>query len=199
MELILLFFACIIIFAIVFNNSDNKIHFGQHRGKKWSEVPESYLHWIVANYSKRNIRKLAQKELKRRSDLRNPSEKDKEAMKNVGSEFEKYVGQYFERQGYEVDYRGERLGYYDQGIDLIANSDYETILIQCKYWKKENSITEKMLREFYGACHLHIDNHLLKGNIKFLYAVPGHGCMSSGAYEICDNSNTKLRYRVFEN
>ena len=50
--------------------------------------------------------------------------------------YEKYVGQIFEDEGYQVMYNGLSEGYFDKGIDLIASNEQETIFIQCKYLNK---------------------------------------------------------------
>jgi hypothetical protein len=50
-----------------------------------------------------------------------------------GFVFERVVGQHYEDLGYKVEYRGARLGYLDQGIDLVATSPKEQRYIQCKF------------------------------------------------------------------
>ena len=47
---------------------DNTIvNFGKHKGKKWSEVDNGFLTWIVEKFDKPEIKKLAQEELDNRS------------------------------------------------------------------------------------------------------------------------------------
>lgn len=52
---------------------------------------------------------------------------------NWGQVHEKYVGQIFEAEGYQVSYRGLETGFLDQGIDLIAKKQDSVLFIQCKY------------------------------------------------------------------
>lgn len=50
-----------------------------------------------------------------------------------GTVYERVVGQHYEDLGYRVDYRGARLGFRDQGVDLVACSDTEQRFVQCKF------------------------------------------------------------------
>lgn len=48
-----------------------RVSFGMHKGKKWSEVPEQYLKWIVREFDKKNPnRKTARRELGKRGGKR---------------------------------------------------------------------------------------------------------------------------------
>ncbi|OCL90574.1 restriction endonuclease [Aliarcobacter thereius] len=121
-------------------------------------------------------------------------------MKKAGDAFEILVGQSYEADGYEVDYRGLRLDYLDGGIDLVATKDNKILLIQCKYWKKKDSITHNMVKEFYGNCNFYIDNNNLdRNNITCIYAVAKHDSISFQAYEVFKINYNKCRYKVYSN
>lgn len=120
-------------------------------------------------------------------------------MKKAGDDFEKYVGKYFEDDGYEVEYRGINLGFLDGGIDLIAKKNNKIFLIQCKYWKKKDSITHNMVKEFYGNCNFYIDNNKLnRENITCIYAVAKRDAISFQAYDIFKLNYINCRYQLFE-
>ncbi|MDR2039378.1 MAG: NERD domain-containing protein [Bacteroidales bacterium] len=78
-----------------------------------------------------------------------------------GAIYEKYVGQIFEDNGYEVIYNGLNLGFIDKGIDLIAKNASNIILIQCKYFKgfiTKNKIewilykaSKELLKNYYAS------------------------------------------------
>ncbi|MGB6230581.1 MAG: restriction endonuclease [Litorimonas sp.] len=54
-----------------------------------------------------------------------------------GAAYERHVGLHFEARGFDVDYRGLRLGLLDQGIDLIASRDGAALVyVQCKATSK---------------------------------------------------------------
>ncbi len=55
-----------------------------------------------------------------------------EKQKEWGDAYEKSVGLEYEKEGYDVEYRGLNYGRKDGGIDLIARKDNEIILIQCE-------------------------------------------------------------------
>ena len=69
----------------------------------------------------------------------------------IGKMYERYIGYLYERDGYDVQYRGMELGLKDGGIDLVCRKRGETILVQCKNWRMESTIYEKHICQLYGA------------------------------------------------
>ena len=63
-----------------------------------------------------------------------------------GSEFERFVANVFQRQGYTAELTGASG---DHGIDIILRKHGQVIAVQCKQWG--NSIGEPVLRDFYGS------------------------------------------------
>lgn len=48
------------------------VSFGMHKGKKWADVPQQYLEWVMREFDKKiPSRKMAKRELLRRSGNRN--------------------------------------------------------------------------------------------------------------------------------
>ncbi len=126
------------------------------------------------------------------------TEDEKAGMKKYGDEFEKLVGKSYEQNGYEVEYRGLELGYNDQGIDLIAKKYGKTVLIQCKYWKKPKSISQAMVKEFYGSCNFYIDsNNLNRDDVVCVYAIVEQKSISPLAYQLFQVNYKKCRYELF--
>lgn len=70
---------------------------------------------------------------------------------HVGKMYERYIGYIYEKDGYEVEYRGIEKGLKDGGIDLVCRKKGETRLIQCKCWNQESTIYEKHICQLYGA------------------------------------------------
>jgi hypothetical protein len=126
----------------------------------------------------------------------------KKRKKKIGANFEKEVGKVYEIEGYSVDYRGLKLGHLDGGIDLIAKKGNQTILVQCKFWFKKNSIKHNMVKEFFGNCHLLINKDKYpqskKENVLCIYAIPTNSCLSASAYHVFKNNYAVLRYRIFD-
>ena len=50
--------------------------------------------------------------------------------------YEKYVGQKYEEEGYQVEYLGLKNGFLDGGMDIIIRKDDFIAYIQCKYSSK---------------------------------------------------------------
>jgi restriction system protein len=63
-------------------------------------------------------------------------------------DFERLVGEYFRRQGFQVTRQGGNGS--DGGIDLILRKDKEMHLVQCKQWKAFK-VGVQPVREFYGV------------------------------------------------
>jgi len=70
-------------------------------------------------------------------------------LKLLGDAFERYVGRWFARQGYEVEYPG--LAQRDGGIDLVCTNRHEVLLIQCKYYSKERLVDLATIQGFRSA------------------------------------------------
>lgn len=78
--------------------------------------------------------------------------------KKRGDDYEEFVGKYYEKQGYKVTYHGQERGRKDGGIDLIAENESETLLIQCKAWKTA-TVKQKHVKEFIGNCTIFLENN----------------------------------------
>lgn len=64
-------------------------------------------------------------------------------------EFEKYIGQLFEKKGYQIDYTPQSGDY---GVDIFALKDDEKVAIQAKmYGHSSRKINRKVIMELYGA------------------------------------------------
>jgi restriction system protein len=63
-------------------------------------------------------------------------------------EFEKFIGEAYRRQGYEVEERGGSGA--DEGIDLILRKKGEKVLVQCKHWQAYQ-VGVNIVRELYGV------------------------------------------------
>lgn len=63
-------------------------------------------------------------------------------------DFERLVGEYFRRKGFQVTREGGNGP--DGGIDLVLRQSGETYLVQCKHWKAFK-VGVQPVREFYGV------------------------------------------------
>ncbi|AHJ12429.1 restriction endonuclease [Sulfurospirillum multivorans] len=91
--------------------------------------------------------------------------------KKRGNDYEIHVGKYYESQGYKVIYNGLLNGRKDGGIDLLAENEHETLLIQCKAWEQTIEMKRRYVVEFMGNCLTFLmDNPYLKEkNIKRVF------------------------------
>lgn len=62
-------------------------------------------------------------------------------------DFESFVGEIFQRQGYRVEETGG--GGADGGVDLVLRRSNEKVLVQCKQWRTYH-VGVKIVREMYG-------------------------------------------------
>lgn len=122
--------------------------------------------------------------------------------KSVGDKYEEFVGEMYKNLGYEVEFRGLKLGKLDGGIDLIATNGREVILIQCKYWYKKASINHKMIKEFYGNCHFYMNKENFTNEqrkaVKCIYAIPSYKTLNYSAVATCKANYKVLRYEIIK-
>ena len=64
------------------------------------------------------------------------------------SRFERLIGEFFRRQGYEVQETGRPSG--DGGVDLVLTKDGRKHLVQCKQWRAQ-SVGVTVVRELNGV------------------------------------------------
>lgn len=84
--------------------------------------------------------------------------------RQIGRDYERYVGWLYEEQGYKVEYKGILEGLEDLGRDLICRKDGHTIIVQCKYWSKEKLIHEKHINQLFGTyMHFMIEQQKTNG------------------------------------
>jgi hypothetical protein len=69
----------------------------------------------------------------------------------VGVAFETDVGRWFEKYGFQVDYRGIRLKMEDRGIDLVCTKEMVTVFVQCKCWASDRCFDVDEVRKFQSA------------------------------------------------
>ena len=78
-------------------------------------------------------------------------QKRNKSKKEIGREYERYVGYLYESKGYKVEYFGILKGLNDMGRDLICTKGNTTVIIQCKCWSKDKVIHEKHINQLYGS------------------------------------------------
>jgi hypothetical protein len=69
----------------------------------------------------------------------------------IGRDYERYIGWFYESKGYSVYYQGIIEGFADLGRDLIAERGDTTLIIQCKNWSQEKIIHEKHIFQVFGT------------------------------------------------
>lgn len=87
----------------------------------------------------------------------------------IGFLYERLVGLHYEAKGYNVEYRN-RLGYFDAGVDLIANKEKERRFIQCKFRTK--SISQSEVERLLLAASTFVKNNLAPRGNHFDLAIP---------------------------
>ena len=70
---------------------------------------------------------------------------------DVGIEYERYVGYFYESKGYKVTYNGAIKGLNDMGRDLLVEKDGRIYVVQCKRWASDKTIHEKHIFQLFGT------------------------------------------------
>jgi len=124
--------------------------------------------------------------------------------KQVGDDYELFIGKYFEAKDYIVKYNGLENGVQDFSIDLIAINRNEVIFIQCKNWsldwckKNDRYIDQKELKSFIGDISQFLEVYPFYKNwkIKKQFIVSGP-ILSKCAYAMLKNSED-LSFQIIE-
>ncbi|MFD1261650.1 restriction endonuclease [Entomomonas asaccharolytica] len=124
-----------------------------------------------------------------------------------GSLYEKYVGQLYQKQGYEVIFHGLNKGLHDKGIDLIMNKGNDVIYVQCKY-KAHSKISQNLIEKILYSAGNFISRTHKSGQAFLWLIVPDENkCftintkskLSSRAYfEHHNKTQNKVKLRVVE-
>jgi hypothetical protein len=69
----------------------------------------------------------------------------------AGLEYELSVGQELERAGWRVEYVGLMRGKEDRGIDLVAERNDGSLIIQCKRWNQSRIVRENHVFQLVGS------------------------------------------------
>jgi predicted nuclease with TOPRIM domain len=69
----------------------------------------------------------------------------------IGIDYERFIGYKYESEGYRVIFNGALMGFGDLGRDLIASTNSQTLIIQCKRWSEHKTIHEKHICQLYGS------------------------------------------------
>ena len=97
--------------------------------------------------------------------------------KEIGTDYERYIGYLYETKGYSVEYFGIEKGMEDLGRDLVCINDNEILIVQCKCWsnRKNKVIHEKHINQLYGTTIMYKLRHNHTGKIVksvFISTVP---------------------------
>ena len=135
----------------------------KNKGKEHLKIIEE----IEKRFKKEEEKKKAEKETNAYKSSYKKSKNESNWTK--GRNYEKQIGQLYEKKNYKVIYNGILKGKRDGGIDLIAENENEIILIQCKNWIN-TMVKQKDLKEFLGNCSLIIDKYKNKDKeVRYTY------------------------------
>ena len=129
-----------------------------------------------------------------------PSSVNKKRTKYIhyGSEYEKFIGNKYEKLGYKVIYNGINKGIHDSGIDLIVIKNNIHTLVQCKSWKdnKYHKINQKDIRAFIGDGYIYsINNNIEYNDIGLHFIIADEKSITVNAVKFIKNF-TKLKFKV---
>lgn len=102
----------------------------------------------------------------------------------LGIKYERFVAEYFESIGYQVEHTPL---VHDYGVDLIATRGEEILAIQCKYWEADAGV-DAVQQAFAGAAYYSATKSLVVTNNGF----------TINAKNLANKIGTKLRVIKFK-
>ena len=82
--------------------------------------------------------------------------------KQIGRDYERYIGYLYEKQDFEVSYYGITEGLEDLGRDLICKKGDIIEIVQCKCWSSHKQIHEKHINQLFGTTVKYYIDYLSK-------------------------------------
>ena len=116
-----------------------------------------------------------------------------------GKEYEKFIGNLYEKDGYIVKFNGIEKGKKDNSIDLIAIKGNEIVLIQCKNWKENSKykITHKEIKAFIGDSYFFLEKNPQYSNYKIKrHFVVSNRILDNSAVQYIKENRDKIEYRL---
>ena len=120
--------------------------------------------------------------------------------KEKGDIYERYIANFFKKQGYSVWEHGKEKGKEDKSIDLFIKKENFIYFVQCKNWEtwkinhKEVKATRTDVREYLKE-NKDFWNLIKNYNMKILYITPKE-CLTKGAYTYIKENSNVVEYQV---
>jgi len=126
------------------------------------------------------------------------SDRDNQTVKNMyGNKYEKYIGNKYINNNFNVTLNGIQKSYNDGGIDIIAEDDDTVILVQCKNWSLSNEykINQKDLRAFVGDCYLYMRENVIVNKSVGCHFIVSHENILTKSAQIFLQKNTFIKFK----
>ena len=124
--------------------------------------------------------------------------KYRKTAQEVGQDFEILTGRAYYNRGYQIEHVGLNRDRRDNGIDIVAKKDGETVLIQCKYWKNKK-VDHTVVRSFFGDCFVYICKEGLElDKVRCVMAIPARSSLDYSAEVRFKQNFPRMRYEVVE-
>ncbi len=128
--------------------------------------------------------------------------KRKRTPKEIGDDYEMYVGWLLRNKGYETEMFGLKHGLDDLGRDIIAikkdnlfNNLNEILIIQCKRWSQNKEIHENVICQLFGTTIQYIIKHkdVLGSKIKVYPLLVTTAPLSNTAQKFADFLHVRVK------
>ncbi|WP_121627398.1 restriction endonuclease [Poseidonibacter antarcticus] len=122
---------------------------------------------------------------------------DHNKKQTYGNEYEVFIAEKYQDNGYSVENRGIKNSFNDGGLDVIARKDNKLILVQCKNWTMSNSfkINQKDIRAFIGDCFIYLKDINLEGIKVSYHFIVSHDNILTKSAEIFLKQNTFVKFK----
>lgn len=119
--------------------------------------------------------------------------------KEKGDMYEKYIADYYRKQGYTVSEHGQDNGRKDMGVDVIAKKDREILFIQCKNWNENNKLKHNVIKEIRMNMIDFLNKHEIYKNMNYNVTkkiITPHYILDRSAEHYLKEINYDIKYKV---
>lgn len=114
----------------------------------------------------------------------------------IGKMYERFIGYEYERNGWDVEFKGIIDGFEDLGRDLICVKEKTCHIVQCKNWAHYKTMHEKHIFQLFGTLYLYRKKIISENKYN---KVVGVFCTTTSVSQVAREAAKDLNIEIREN